>query len=196
MAHVKKIYLKKLTKYEKAQCKLFAEHSVSTHVDEYKRRGQEGIDKIKSDIYHGKVGEIMVYNYLMSMPGMSGVSPVDFHIFEDAKHKSYQADLKVGASNIHVKTHVVNKNFPVSWLFQKNDPLIRTDSVSEVLFLCVLDSRECYAYMTLIKPDVIRFEEPMKDALKLTKVCVYEETLLDLKKQKQLNHDKQNTMEW
>ena len=102
MAHMKKVFLKKLTKYEKAQCKLFADHSAETHIDEYKRRGQEDIDKIKQDIYHGKIGEMMVYNYMIS-DGIKDVSPIDLNIYEHAK-KSYDADFRVGAHNVHVKT--------------------------------------------------------------------------------------------
>jgi len=187
MAHMKKVFLTKLTKYEKAQCKLFADYSVETHLDEYKRRGQEDIEKIKQDIYYGKIGEMMVYNY-MKQDGIKDVSPIDLNIYEH-KQKSYDADFRVGAHNVHVKTHVVNNNFPASWMFQKNDPLTKDKSNTEVLFLCVL-GRECYAYITLIQPDVIIFEEPMKVALRETKVCVYEETLLHLKKQKQEEHAK------
>ena len=57
---MKKVFLKKLTKYEKAQCKLFADYSVDTHLDQFKRRGEEDIEKIMQYIYHGKIGEIMV----------------------------------------------------------------------------------------------------------------------------------------
>ena len=63
MAHMKKVFLTKLTKYEKAQCKLFADYSAETHIDEYKRRGQEDIEKIKQEyakkkFYNPTTGEI------------------------------------------------------------------------------------------------------------------------------------------
>ena len=72
------------------KAKNFAEARLEKSIDQYSRRGQTNIDKIKYDITIGALGEIGIYRMLKRL-GIK-VSPPDFNIYE-AKNKSYDADL-------------------------------------------------------------------------------------------------------
>lgn len=157
-----KIKLKPLTKYQELQCDLFSRFSVFSSLDEYKRRGQSDKNKIISDIYNGKVAEFMVYNFFISK-GKSLSSP-DLNIYQRGM-KSFDADLVIGDVNIHVKSHISNEIYPVSWMFQKNDPLQGRD------YLCLVVDN---IYMYIKKVSEVEFSEPMKESLRHTKVCLYE----------------------
>lgn len=170
-----RIKLEPITRYQEMQCKLFSEFSYKSSIDEYSRRGQSNTDKIINDIYNGKVAEFMVYNFLVGK-GKELSSP-DLNIYKKSK-KSFDADLYVEDVNIHVKSHKVNNSFPVSWLFQKTDPLVRFKKSSDVLALVVIDVKESYMYLS--RAAKIYFDEPIKESLKPTKVCVYEKKILDL----------------
>ena len=160
-----KIKLKHVTEYQRLQCELFSKFSVFSSLDEYKRRGQCDKDKIISDIYNGKVAEFMVYNFFISK-GKSLASP-DLNIYQRGM-KSFDADLVIGDVNIHVKSHISNEIFPVSWMFQKNDPLPSRD------YLCLVVDN---SYMYIKKVSEVEFSEPMKESLRHTKVCLYEKTI-------------------
>lgn len=171
---VRKYSLKQPSKYQIEQCRLFSEYSVNSSLDQYKKRNQNNKDKIISDIYYGKIAEFMVYNFLSSKS--KKLNSPDLNIYSKYK-KSFDADLVVDGINIHVKSHKVNSNFPVSWLFQKSDPLVRSIN-KDLLALVVLDKDSSYMYMH--KSSDIEFDEPMKDSLKFSKVCVYEKKILNL----------------
>lgn len=160
-----KIKLDPITEYQRLQCELFSKFSVFSSLDEYKRRGQANKDKIISDIYNGKVAEFMVYNFFIKK-GKSLHSP-DVNIYSK-RMKSFDADLVIGDVNIHVKSHIKNDMFPVSWMFQKNDPLPSRD------YLCLVVNNN---YMYIKKVSEVKFSEPMKESLRHTKVCLYEKTL-------------------
>ena len=162
-----KIKLNKITEYQERQCKLFAEYSVDSSIDEYKSRMQSNRDKIKKDIYNGKIAEFMVYNYLFEA-GKYPSSP-DLNIYKSV-HKSYECDLYVKEKEIHVKSHKKNDKYPVSWLFQKNDPIIK----NKIGFICFVVMGENNAYMYLVKSSKVLYRSPIKKALKKNKACVYE----------------------
>jgi hypothetical protein len=168
---VKKIPLENLSEYQIEQCKLFSEYSFSTSITKYSERNQSDIEKIKSDIFLGKTAEFMVYNYL-NKNDKNPTSP-DLNIYS-AKKKSFDADIFVKNTKIHVKSHKINKYFPVSWIFQKSDPLIIHKDSNNYLALVVLDDIN-YMYILNIM-DVI-FEEPLKESLKNNKICIYEKNL-------------------
>ena len=46
-------------------CHKFAEQSAASSMDEYARRNQHSIDKIKLDIFRGKVAEFQVWQHLV-----------------------------------------------------------------------------------------------------------------------------------
>jgi hypothetical protein len=165
-----KIKLNKgITKYQEKQCELFSNYSVSSSLSEYKKRNQLDKDKIISDIYNGKIAEFLVYNFLISK-GKILNSP-DLNIYSGYK-KSFDADLVLDNVNIHVKSHIINGIFPVSWVFQRTDPLVKSPSDKDYLALVVLDDRGSYMYLK--KTSQVLFKDPVKDVLKRTKVCVYE----------------------
>jgi len=162
------INLEHVTEYQHQQSLLFAKYSTSSSVDEYGKRNQYNINKIQQDIYNGKVSEFMVYNYLKNV-GKSPSSP-DLNIYEK-KEKSYDADIIVGNANIHVKSHCTSSSFPVSWMFQKNDPLVIWKPQYNFLCLVVLDKIQNYMFIKDIRD--VEFSEPKKESLKSSKVCIY-----------------------
>ena len=86
---MKKFKLEKPDAYILERCKIFAAFSVDSSADEYARRNQNDINKIKIDIYRGKVAEFMVYNYLVSRG--KHVTKPDLNIY-DKHHKSFDSD--------------------------------------------------------------------------------------------------------
>ena len=102
-------------------CHWFSKYSVFSSLSEYEKRNQFNEDKIINDIYNGKKAEFLVYNFLISK--QKKLASPDLNIYE-RYNKSYDADLHLKNVNIHVKSHKVNGNFPVSWVFQKKDPLL------------------------------------------------------------------------
>lgn len=166
---MKRIELVMPSLYQVKQSKLFAEFSLSTSVDEYQKRGQADQDKIMKDVYTGKIAEFMVFKWL-KQKGKQATIP-DLQIYE-AGQKSFDADIVSGETKIHVKSHVVNENYPVSWLFQKSDKLTTEPSENDFLALVVLKKGGSYMYLQKAKDAV--FKEPLKEALKDSKVCVYE----------------------
>lgn len=158
----------------KAKCKQFAIDSCGTSKDEYARRNQNDMTKIQRDIYWGKIAEYMVYNYLVGR-GYS-VNEPDCAIYHGYR-KSYDADLTItkedSVIDLHVKSHVKNKNFPVSWMFQKNDPLLIKKEKKDYLCLVVIGEGEPFMYLRAIND--VAFGQPKKMSLRKTKACLYME---------------------
>ena len=168
-----RIRLNEITDYQNKQCDLFSKYSALSSFPEYKKRNQYNKDKIINDIYIGKSAEFLVYNFLISK--QKQLAPPDLTIYKKHK-KSYDADLRLKDVNIHVKSHKVNGNFPISWVFQKNDPLLLQRKDNDYLALVVMDKGVNNMYLKKIK-DVV-FKEPVKESLRKTKLCVYESDLL------------------
>jgi hypothetical protein len=168
-----KTELKTITDYQEKQCDLFSKFSVFSSLEEYKKRNQFDKEKIINDIYNGKVAEFMVYNFLILK--QKKVNSPDLNIYENY-NKSYDADLSLQGANIHIKSHNVNSNFPVSWVFQKKDSLITKIKDDDFLALVVMNKEINYMYLKKIS-EVI-FKEPVKESLKETKLCIYENDLL------------------
>lgn len=164
-----KVNLSPITEYQDKQCNLFSKYSVYSSLEEYKKRNQTNKDKIISDIYYGKVSEFLVYNYLV-FKGKKLASP-DLNIYL-GNNKSYDADLILDNAKIHVKSHVINGNFPVSWVFQKNDPLLSHPNSDDYLALVVINKGINYMYLKKISE--VTFSPPMKESLRTTKMCIYE----------------------
>ncbi len=168
-----RIELNEITEYQNKQSDLFSKYSVFSSLSEYEKRNQFNKDKIINDIYNGKKAEFLVYNFLISKQKKL-ISP-DLNIYEKY-NKSYNADLCLKNVNIHVKSHKVNGNFPVSWVFQKKDPLLLEKKNNDYLALVVMD--ECVNYMYLKKIKDVVFKEPVKESLRKTKLCIYESDFL------------------
>ena len=94
------------TLYERELCKKFSEECFKTNLDEYSRRNQEVQEKIKKDIYNGKIAELMVHRYLIYHK--KPCTAPDFVIYPP-KHKSFDADLVSGDIHIHVKSCLQSK---------------------------------------------------------------------------------------
>ena len=93
----------------------------------------------------------------------------------DKRGKSYDADLMIGETKLHVKSHISNGSYPPSWVFQKNDPLINNPDRNDYLALCV--NLNGVDYMHLKNISEVMFQPPIKDSLKNTKLCIYESYL-------------------
>lgn len=168
-----KIKLEKPDEYTLKRCEIFADFSVQSSVDEYARRNQNNIEKIKLDIYRGKVAEFMIYNYLVKK-GKETTIP-DLEIY-DKYHKSFDADLVCEGRNLHVKSHFVNSNFPVSWVFQKKDKITNKNTKNDYLCLVVMN-KSWDSWFYIEEPKLLDFKEPKKESLKASKVCIYEKDL-------------------
>jgi hypothetical protein len=117
-------------------CIEFAVKSVDSSKDHYAKRNQNNIDKIKNDIYLGKVAEFAVYNYYYQNFGK--ISKPDLKVY-DQKGKSYDADLKTKKSLVHVKSYFSKSGFQPSWVFQKNDPLVVSPKDNDMVIMCIVD---------------------------------------------------------
>ncbi len=168
-----KIQLNTISEYQDKQCDLFSKYSCFSSFSEYEKRNQSNKEKIISDIYNGKKAEFLVYNYLISK--QKKLSSPDLNIYEKY-NKSYDSDLNIKEINIHVKSHNVNGNFPISWVFEKKDPLLSEMKENNFLALVVINREINYMYLKKISE--VKFKEPLKECLKKTKVCVYENDLL------------------
>ena len=166
---MKRIELVMPSVYQVRQSKLFAESSADTSLDEYEKRGQADKHKITKDIYSGKIAEFMVFKWLKEKG--KDLLPPDLQIYE-AGQKSFDADLISDSTKIHVKSHTINENYPISWLFQKKDSLVTAPTENDFIALVVLSKEGCYMYLQKAKEVV--FKEPLKESLKESKVCVYE----------------------
>jgi len=155
-------------------CKEFAEKCCPTNQNEYARRNQNNIEKIKKDIRIGKMGEFAVY-YMMLKKEAKGITKPDLEIYENNK-KSFDSDLKCGNYNFHIKSQCLESasKFGISWMFQKTDPLIKKASEYDYFIGTTVNEDSNKIDIVLKKPvkDLI-FGEPIVDILKKTKVCVY-----------------------
>jgi hypothetical protein len=107
----------KITKADREKCEEFANASVDSSLNHYKRRKQGNRDKIIQDITTGKLGEIAAYR-LLRRNGIYSRQP-DFEIY-DARGKSFDADLGWKEYNFHCKAQnedSANK-YGVSWILQ------------------------------------------------------------------------------
>ena len=162
---MKRIITRKPTFYEEELCMLFAENCIETNIDEYRRRNQLNLEKIVNDIYHGKLAEVLVHDYVSNLKACS--SP-DFMIYE-ARRKSFDADLSTDTANIHVKSCIQSRHSN-SWVFQPNDPVVINPSEKDSLALFVFGVKNNYFYLT--KAVDVVYEEPRSK--KLNKKVIYE----------------------
>ncbi|MDB4498303.1 hypothetical protein N9251_03070 [Gammaproteobacteria bacterium] len=154
-------------------CRKFAEQSAASSMDEYARRNQHSIDKIKLDIFRGKVAEFQVWQHLVDRA--RDVVPPDVAIY-DKYHKTFDADLVCNGQNLHVKSHMRNPQFPVSWVFQKRDKLTYAPSDNDWLCLVTLEA-DFSGTLYIRHAKEVTFEQPKKESLRASKVCVYERGL-------------------
>ena len=168
---MKKCKLPPVSEYDNELCTIFANACVKTNRDEYDRRNQSNVGKVRSDIRNGKLAEIMVYSLFMKRGARP--FPIDFLIYE-AKNKSFDADIYTRKKNIHVKSCLDDGPFPNSWLFQPWDSLVSNPQDKDVLALVVIRNKKpSYCYI-MNATDAV-YGDPVKKSL--NKKVIYEEGL-------------------
>lgn len=163
---------------EVRRCREFAKDSVDTHKDEYKRRGQENLDAIKYQIATGKMAELAFQKYIENNTEFEELIPIDFEMY-DKKRKSFDADLKiVTKQNDYLRFHIKSitedsaSRYGVSWLFQKNDPLVASPREEDILVLCLVRDTEI-DILQIKDAQGIEYDTPKKPVLRKTKVALY-----------------------
>jgi len=165
----------------------FAELCYKTNRHHYKKRGQNDPRKIKLDIYHGKIAEYAVWDHYKTIEGVECEEP-DLAVL-DPNRKSYEADLKLKNKNgkeslLHIKTQTVEQSekFGLSWMFQKNDPLVFRPLLNDFVVLTVFLSMNLVrVYKPLNARHLIgRYQKPKVAKIQDTKLALYATNIDDL----------------
>ena len=159
------------TDYQNKLCELFSEYSFESSIDEYKRRKQKNIDKIKIDIYNGKRAEFMVYNWLNKRN--NNPSFPDIEIYTGA-NKSFDADIVANNKNIHVKS-CTKSSYESSWVFQPNDNLTKQPLDIDFIFLVEIGEENKLIVISGLKA-IELYKPPRLEHL--NKKCIYFSDLL------------------
>jgi hypothetical protein len=117
-------------------CEAFCNRVISTNMDEYSQRKQSDKAKVWNDIFYGKLAEWGVY-FIYLERGRSNINPPDMNIY-DFRKKSFDADLKYGLFNLHIKsqTYESAERYGDSWMFQAKDPLLDTAGDYDIMIGC------------------------------------------------------------
>ncbi len=169
MLELKKVYLSPISDYQDKLCRFFAEASVSTNEDEYAKRNQNDKTKLKLDIYQGKKAEFMIFNYLLKKGKKPSIP--DIMIYEK-EYKSFDSDMRINDSHLHIKSCLDDNGFPNSWLFQPYDKLTITPDDKEFIALVVLSNENSYFYMAKAESFTGMYKDPLKKTL--NKKVIYE----------------------
>jgi hypothetical protein len=171
---LKKLKLIAPDTYQEKLSDIFSKEVFYTNLDKYKQRNQSDVKKVISDIYIGKMSEFAVWNYLQR-DGKDATFP-DIMIYP-ANKKSYDADIKAGDVKIHVKSCVAMGVYPISWVFQPNDPVTINPSNKDFLALVSIEDDNSFNAYFVKAADVLQiYEKPKKEGL--DKKVIYESTLL------------------
>jgi hypothetical protein len=171
---LKKLRLIAPDTYQEQLADLFSKKVFNTNIQKYAERNQSDVKKIISDIYIGKMAEFAVWNYLQR-DGKDATIP-DIMVYP-AKKKSYDADIFCGDIKIHVKSCVAMGLYPVSWIFQPNDPVTISPSNKDYLALVCIEEGAIFDAYFVKAVDVMKiYEKPKKEGL--DKKVLYESTLL------------------
>lgn len=171
---LKKLKLIEPDKYQEKLADMFAREVYETNREMYESRNQNNRLKVIADIYVGKMAEFAVWNYLQR-DGKDATFP-DIVIYP-AKKKSYDADITCGDVKIHVKSCISLGIYPVSWVFQPNDPVTISPSNKDFLALVSIEEERLFQAYFVKAIDVINiYEAPKKEGL--DKKVIYESTLL------------------
>jgi len=171
---LKKLKLIAPDTYQEKLSDIFSKEVFYTNLDKYKQRNQSDVKKVISDIYIGKMAEFAVWNYLQR-DGKDATFP-DIMIYS-ANKKSYDADITAGDVKIHVKSCVAMGVYPISWVFQPNDPVTISPSNKDFLALVSIEDDNSFNAYFVKALDVLKiYEKPKKEGL--DKKVIYESTLL------------------
>lgn len=158
----------KIPTYWKKKCEKFAEEAIESSKNLYYYRGTKNLDKIKEDIYVGKMGEVGVYLHLKGY----GCSKPDFAIYK-GRRKSFDADLFVNQIPTHVKSQTKESanRYGNSYLFQKSDPVVINPN--EDLFYGTLVEGNTVTIIKECKINELTFEPCKVSWFNKTKVAIY-----------------------
>ncbi len=179
----------RLTKLDIEKCEAFAEASVDSSLEHYKKRRQGNRDKIIQDIICGKSGEIAAYK-MMASKGLSCTKP-DFEIYSGRK-KSFDSDLSSGKFKLHLKSQTQESadKYGQSYILQWGgrghghvDKLFKHRTKEDFLIPTLVDGRDVTIY-GIINIDQIFLQgwvkEPRLDWFKDFKRAIYLEDLVQL----------------
>lgn len=175
-----------------ARCKGFS-YNNGYGVSEYCRRGCVLEEKVRHDIYSGKLAELVACNTL-KLVGLNVTDP-DFEIYP-VEQKSFDPDLRVKADNkgIHVKSCDLSNSFTrslgtASWIFNQRDSygaggldfhcLGEASATSDELVCFVVVNTEAgwgsVSFLVAVKSlhEHKLYARPVMESKKLTKVAVY-----------------------
>lgn len=139
-------------------CGTFADRVISTNMDEYSKRKQSNTDKVWRDIFFGKLAEWGVY-FIYLERNRKNISVPDMNIYPK-QHKSFDADLRWGLYQLHVKSQTLGSvsTYGDSWLFQSKDPLFEHCGEYDILIGCTVDLHSSGKFFVQIK-----LEKPIKN---------------------------------
>jgi hypothetical protein len=163
--------------YQESLCLAFSNEVYQSNKEKYAERNKSDKDKIKSDIYKGKLAEYAVYNFLVAN-GKQVTSP-DIMIYN--KHdKSFGADLYVNkTSPLHIKSCMHVDTLNNSWLFQPNDPVTILPSEDDMIaFVIIKPDATFYCYLARATEMIDIYSAPRNPLLR--KKAIYESSLIKL----------------
>lgn len=157
-------------------CQNFSDLVVNTNVDEYAKRNQLNIEKIKQDIMIGKLAEWGVY-FIYLDRGRKTISLPDMSVYS-RRNKSFDPDLNWGLYKLHIKsqTSLSAKRYGDSWVFQSKDPLFEYSNEYDIVVGCRVDfyTDGAYVKIELEKPfKKLVFGEPKLSKFENNKKVVY-----------------------
>ena len=162
----------------------FVEESYMSNVGYYKKRNQNNVEKIKQDIFNGKLAEFAVY-YLYKDNENCEINIPDTEVYESF-NKSFEADLfcKFKDRNfyIHVKSQHVSQaeRFGKSWSFQKEDSLTTRPVAEDRICLCnILNGNTVEVIKPILAKKLVNiYKDPKLDRLKGIKKVIYYQDLI------------------
>lgn len=149
--------------------KEFAEAVYEKRKKVYKKRGQADKDTIVNQITTSKCFEFMVYNYIKDIiPSNLSVEPPSLEIY--GRYTTFDNDLDItdgdSSVGIHIKSQDIKRidsSFPISWGFQKIDPIFQQKQ-NDILIMgiykdknngMILSNNHVNAFKDLLKPPMI-----------------------------------------
>jgi hypothetical protein len=102
----------------------------------------------------------------------------------EAKDKSFEADLIVGDSLIHVKSQDIESatRYGASWLFQKKDKLLTVPGDNEFIAFCIVNDLSVDIKGIVLAKDLVKnnlVSEPKVARYTHTKNALYLQNILD-----------------
>lgn len=111
----------------------FADKCYEKRKDEYARRQQSSRENIVKQIGTSKIFEFMVYNFFNEYYSKDFViTPPSVEVYSG--YARFDDDLRISKKidnkgiGVHIKSQElsrINSNYPISWAFQKNDPIFK-----------------------------------------------------------------------